>query len=304
MHYFAGDADSRRALHRARLPDLDRQARSRTRTPRRRARSPADRRCESLVIETDSPYGRPSAPRQAQRARVRRRGRAHVAELRGELGRDRGSMPPPPTRCVSSLAIESHGSRREARVKTQALYGPVQEDLRLVEETLDAQARRDFPARRDARHGALGGGGKRLRPAIALLAGTLRRLQPRPARAARGVDRAAAHGHARPRRRHRQRHHRRGRATANSAFHNSTTVMLGDYMFAHAANQIVRTDNIRVVRLFADTLMIMAKGELRQDIDAYDSRRTIGLPRPHRRQDGVALRDRLRGRRDRRGLPR
>jgi geranylgeranyl pyrophosphate synthase len=51
--------------------------------------------------------------------------------------------------------------------------------------------------------------------------------------------------------------------------------MLGDYLFAHAADQVVRTDDLRVVRLFSETLMIMAKGEIRQDLAAYDSRQTI-----------------------------
>jgi geranylgeranyl pyrophosphate synthase len=34
-------------------------------------------------------------------------------------------------------------------------------------------------------------------------------------------------------------------------------------------------DDLRVVRLFSETLMIMAKGEIRQDLAAYDSRQTI-----------------------------
>ena len=51
--------------------------------------------------------------------------------------------------------------------------------------------------------------------------------------------------------------------------------MLGDYLFAHAADQAVRTESLRVVQLFTDTLMTMAKGEIRQDLAAYDSRQTI-----------------------------
>ncbi len=51
--------------------------------------------------------------------------------------------------------------------------------------------------------------------------------------------------------------------------------MLGDYLFAHAADQVVKTDSLRVVRLFSETLMIMATGEIRQDLAAYDSRQTI-----------------------------
>ena len=63
---------------------------------------------------------------------------------------------------------------------------------------------------------------------------------------------------------------RRGRATANALFDNAATVMVGDYMFAHAAELVARTGNIEVVRLFARTLMEMATGELHQDMSAYE----------------------------------
>ena len=46
--------------------------------------------------------------------------------------------------------------------------------------------------------------------------------------------------------------------------------MVGDYMFAHAAELVARTGNIDVIRLFAATLMRMATGELHQDVSAYD----------------------------------
>jgi geranylgeranyl pyrophosphate synthase len=68
---------------------------------------------------------------------------------------------------------------------------------------------------------------------------------------------------------------RRGRPTVNSSYENSTTVMVGDYLFAHAADQVVKTDSLRVVRLFSETLMTLATGEIRQDLAAYDSRQTI-----------------------------
>jgi geranylgeranyl pyrophosphate synthase len=121
----------------------------------------------------------------------------------------------------------------------------------------------------------LAGSGKRLRPALSLLSGhlgnyNLELLIPMAASVELlhtatlihddVIDNAAT---------------RRSRPTANSLFHNSTTVMLGDYMFAHAADQVARTGNIRVIRLFSQTLMVMAKGEIRQDLTAYDSRQTV-----------------------------
>ena len=160
-------------------------------------------------------------------------------------------------------------------MRTQLLYGSVQEDLALVEETFESLKQADYGPLGEMLDMVLSGGGKLLRPALALLAGrfghyNLDLLVPLAASVELlhtatlvhddVIDRAAT---------------RRGRPTVNSAFHNSTTVMLGDYLFAHAADQVVRTDNLRVVRLFSDTLMIMAKGEIRQDITAYDSRQTI-----------------------------
>jgi geranylgeranyl pyrophosphate synthase len=112
-------------------------------------------------------------------------------------------------------------------------------------------------------------GGKRVRPAIALLAGKLATydlnllvplatsielLHTATLVHDDVIDAAAT---------------RRGRATANSLVDNAATVMVGDYMFAHAAELVARTGNIEVIRLFARTLMQMATGELHQDVSAY-----------------------------------
>ncbi len=160
-------------------------------------------------------------------------------------------------------------------MKTGLLYGSVQEDLRLVEQIFESLKDADYGPLGEMLGMVLGGGGKLMRPALALLAGRfgeydLARLVPLAASVELlhtatlvhddVIDNAST---------------RRGRRTVNSAFQNSTTVMLGDYLFAHAADQVVRTDSLRVVQLFSNTLMIMAKGEIRQDLAAYDSRQTI-----------------------------
>jgi heptaprenyl diphosphate synthase component II len=160
-------------------------------------------------------------------------------------------------------------------VRTTHLYGSVQEDLALVEQTFEAIKDVDYGPLGEMLAMVLGGGGKLLRPALALLSGRFGRydldlLVPMAASVELlhtatlvhddVIDNAAT---------------RRGRPTVNSSFQNSTTVMLGDYLFAHAADQVVRTDSIRVIQLFSQTLMIMAKGEIRQDLAAYDPRQTI-----------------------------
>lgn len=156
--------------------------------------------------------------------------------------------------------------------QTQAagLYGPVQQDLNRVEEALDSIKQVDFPALRRMLEHILGASGKRIRPAIALLAGkfedyNLDQLVPLAASIELlhsatlvhddVIDAAST---------------RRGRATANAIFDNAATVMVGDYMFAHAADLVARTGNIEVIRLFARTLMLMASGELNQDMSAYN----------------------------------
>jgi len=151
-----------------------------------------------------------------------------------------------------------------------ALYGPVQDDIHLVEETLNAIQKVEFPALARMLAHILGAGGKRIRPAIALLAGKiatydLEKLVPLAASIELlhsatlvhddVIDAAAT---------------RRGRATANALFNNGPTVMVGDFMFAHAAELIARTGSIEVIRLFARTLMEMATGELHQDMSAYE----------------------------------
>ena len=150
------------------------------------------------------------------------------------------------------------------------IYGPVQDDLPLVEQALQSIKEAEFPPLARMLDHVLGAGGKRIRPAIALLAGKFQRydldfliplatsielLHSATLVHDDVIDAAAT---------------RRGRDTANSLFDNAATVMVGDYMFAHAADLIARTGNIDVIRLFARTLMRMATGELTQDVSAYD----------------------------------
>jgi len=144
-----------------------------------------------------------------------------------------------------------------------------------VEEALDSIKDTSFPALAQMLAHVLGAEGKRLRPALALLSGRYQRydlelLVPLAASVELlhtatlvhddVIDVAGT---------------RRGRATANSLYDNAASVMLGDFMFAHAADLVARTGNIRVIRLFSRTLMHMATGELDQDVSAFDWSRGV-----------------------------
>lgn len=151
------------------------------------------------------------------------------------------------------------------------LYAVVADDLALVEDALSLVARSDFAPLETMLTQVLSRGGKRLRPAISLLAGgfgdydadhqiplaaSIELLHTATLVHDDVIDASDT---------------RRGDATANASFGNPASVMLGDYMFAHAAELVARTGHIGVIRLFAETLMVMAKGELAQDVSAYDS---------------------------------
>ncbi len=150
------------------------------------------------------------------------------------------------------------------------LYGPVAEDMVLVEDLLESTKQVEIPALRKMIEHALEARGKRLRPALVLLAGTfgdynLNKLVPLGAaiellHTASLVHDDVVDGAS----------SRRGRPTANALFDNALTVLLGDYMFANAAEMVTRTGSLPVTRLFALALMKMTSGELDQDAAAFD----------------------------------
>lgn len=57
---------------------------------------------------------------------------------------------------------------------------------------------------------------------------------------------------------------RRGRSTLNATHSPAATVLIGDYVFAYAAYLASRTENTRLMRRFAETLMVICQGEVRQ----------------------------------------
>jgi geranylgeranyl pyrophosphate synthase len=159
-------------------------------------------------------------------------------------------------------------------VSVVSICAPIQEELTEVEEALQAIKRVDLAELSEMLDHVLAPGGKMLRPSIALLAGRFSNdhqelLVPLAASIELlhtatlvhddVIDRAST---------------RRGRPTVNSLFDNSASVMLGDYMFAHAAGLAARTGNLEAMRMFSRTLLAMASGELEQDMTAYDYSQT------------------------------
>lgn len=161
------------------------------------------------------------------------------------------------------------------QLQMQQLYGSVAEDLVLVEDLLESTKSTQISALKRMLDHALEGRGKRMRPALVLLAGSfgnydLNKLVPLGTaiellHTASLVHDDVVDGA----------ESRRGRPTANAVFDNALTVLLGDYMFANAAEMVTRTGSLHVTRLFALALMKMTSGELDQDAAAFDMGKDI-----------------------------
>ena len=68
---------------------------------------------------------------------------------------------------------------------------------------------------------------------------------------------------------------RRGRATINSIWGVDRAIIFGDFLFAKAAGFAVATGSLRVVGLFSETLEAISHGELRQGFSAYRLNQTF-----------------------------
>ncbi len=62
---------------------------------------------------------------------------------------------------------------------------------------------------------------------------------------------------------------RRGAPTLNATWSGGATVLAGNYMFGTAAQLSAETGSVRVIRNFADTLRVIVDGELRQLLDRF-----------------------------------
>ncbi|MBN1136180.1 MAG: polyprenyl synthetase family protein [Anaerolineae bacterium] len=155
-------------------------------------------------------------------------------------------------------------------MKTILLLEPLADDLELVERKLREAPESEHPQLTAVLNHLLGSGGKRLRPALALLAGRFYPAETDKLVALAAstemlhtatlvhddlIDGAAL---------------RRGNPTLNASWSPGTTVLAGDYFFARAAALAAEAGNVRVMTIFANTLMAICSGELRQIFDRRD----------------------------------
>ena len=145
------------------------------------------------------------------------------------------------------------------------IYAPVQYSLSLVEETMREAGKVDgFPRLAEVLGYVLDWPGKHLRPVVTLLASEFHPHAPQAAISMAAavemlhiatlvhddtVDMADL---------------RRGRATVSSRYGKDVAVLVGDYLFAKSASVACDAGDLRAVQLFAQAVMALSSGELRE----------------------------------------
>ena len=140
----------------------------------------------------------------------------------------------------------------------------IQTEIQLVEERMQDQADGHHPDLGSALKHLLFSGGKRIRPAVALLTGEMLSAQQDKVITLSAAiellhtatlvhDDAIDHSAT-----------RRGRVTVYRLWGDEQAVLLGDYLFAEAGGLCAATDNLRVIRKFSATLKTISSGEIDQ----------------------------------------
>jgi geranylgeranyl pyrophosphate synthase len=154
------------------------------------------------------------------------------------------------------------------------IYEIVQEDLDRVEQKLRSVSQIDSAQLSQLLDHSLEGSGKRIRPALTLLSGKfydydMDHLLPMAAAVEIMHTATLVHDDAID-----KSLVRRGRPTVNKLWGEDKAVLLGDYLFAEAGALTASTGNLRVIKLFANTLKTISSGELNQAFNAFNLRQT------------------------------
>jgi len=155
--------------------------------------------------------------------------------------------------------------------RTAAMYAPVHAELVLVEKKLRSLADTQATHLRPLIDYVSDAGGKRVRPAITLLASHFYPHDAeKPILMASAVEllhlATLIHDDTVD-----NSPLRRGRATVGNVWGQHVAVLFGDYVFATSATFVCDTYNVRVIRRFSETIMELASGELIEYFSAFDS---------------------------------
>ena len=160
-------------------------------------------------------------------------------------------------------------------MQATSIYRPIQDGLARVEDNLTQMADRRFSFMGQLLNHVLESEGKRIRPALTLLASDFhphdRKITEIMATAVEllhiatlvhddTVDNSDI---------------RRGKATVSSQWGRNVAILVGDYIFAASATLVCDTGDIRVIRRFSETIMELSTGELQELAEVYNCDQTM-----------------------------
>src|SRR5881398_1862595 len=151
-----------------------------------------------------------------------------------------------------------------------SMLAPVADDMQRVDELIGRRLESDVALVRQVAQYIVAAGGKRLRPALLLLAcGALGYRGEARLSAAAVIEfihtATLLHDDVVDESRL-----RRGAPTANAAFGNAASVLVGDFLYSRSFQMMVQLDDMRVMRALADATNIIAAGEVLQLMGSHD----------------------------------
>jgi len=156
-------------------------------------------------------------------------------------------------------------------VSPEFIQACISDDMHAVDEVIRNRLHSEVVLVNQVAEYIVNSGGKRLRPALVLLAGgAFGRITPQHHMLAAVVefihtatllhdDVVDGSGM------------RRGKATANMLFGNAASVLVGDFVYSRAFQMMVGVGSMRVMEVLADTTNIIAEGEVLQLLNCHDA---------------------------------
>jgi octaprenyl-diphosphate synthase len=153
----------------------------------------------------------------------------------------------------------------------EAIRAPIGEDLMKVDAVIRERLASDVVLIRTIAGYIVGSGGKRLRPALVLLAanalGAVGQARHELAAVIEFIHTATLlHDDVVD-----ESSLRRGRKTANAEFGNAASVLVGDFLYSRAFQMIVEAGSLRIMKVLADATNVIAEGEVLQLLNVHDA---------------------------------
>ncbi|MGC9505076.1 solanesyl diphosphate synthase [Baaleninema sp.] len=154
-----------------------------------------------------------------------------------------------------------------------ALFSPVEDDLRVLNQNLRELVGARHPILFAAADHLFQAGGKQLRPAIVLLVsratmpGDITARHRRLAEITEMIHTASlVHDDVLD-----ESELRRGIPTVHSSFGNRVAVLAGDFLFAKSSWYLANLNNLEVVKLLSQVIVDLAEGEIQQGLSRFDA---------------------------------